>query len=245
MLSKQSTRLPNSYFQFKQFTVLQDLNPMKVCTDSCLFGAWVPLPQYGRLLDIGTGTGLLALMAAQRTNALVDAVELQPDAAREATSNVNLSPWKHRIVIHQGNILDYTLPVYRTRYDVIICNPPFFPNHLKSKDVGDVTARHDIELPLNKLLFAIEKLLNDTGSAFLLLPYEPFKKVESIVDGTALNVAQAVAVKNMPGKPPIRWMIELKRNAVQTKFDEMFIYNADNSYTDRFVDLLKPYYLYL
>lgn len=218
---------------------------MKVCTDSCLFGAWIPVNEKAkRVLDIGTGTGLLALMVAQRSNALVDAVELQTAAAQEAETNVVQSPFANRVTVHRGNILNPSLNVYQHRYDVIVCNPPFFPNHLQPDDAADVTARHDVELPLNKLLNAIENLLTENGSAFLLLPYEPFKSIESI-STKALKLAQAVAIKNYHDKPPIRWMVELKKSVTKLKRDEIVIYNADRTYTNRFIDLLTPYYLYL
>lgn len=218
---------------------------MKVCTDSCLFGAWLPLNGNAkRVLDIGTGTGLLALMVAQRSNASVDAVELQPEAAVEALANIRDSPWHDRIRIHQGNILDAGLSVYRNRYDAIVCNPPFYANHLRSDNAADVTARHDVELPLNMLLAVVDVLLSENGSAFLLLPYEPYKNVDAVAS-EALKLAHAVAVKNKTGQQPIRWMLALNRNAPETRRDEIVIYNDDKSYTDRFVKLLKPYYLYL
>jgi tRNA1Val (adenine37-N6)-methyltransferase len=218
---------------------------MKVCTDSCLFGAWIPINDHvERVLDIGTGTGLLALMVAQRSNALVDAIELQTKAAQEAKTNVEQSAFENRITVYPGNILDSSLEVYQHRYDVIVCNPPFFPNHLQPDDAADVTARHDVELPLNKLLNAIEILLTENGSAFLLLPYEPFKSIESI-STKALKLAQAAAVNNYHDKPPIRWMVELKKNVTELKRDEIVIYNADRTYTNRFIELLTPYYLYL
>jgi len=218
---------------------------MKVCTDSCLFGAWVSLPENGRVVDIGAGTGLLSLMAAQRTNALVDAVELQLEAALEARVNVSESPWADRINVYQGNILDATLPVYQNLYDAVICNPPFYDNHLKPNDPADATARHNATLPLNGLLNAIEKLLLPTGSAFLLLPYEPFKDPNAIFTNSKLKLAQSVAVKNHASKQPIRWMLELKHETSETTTDGIVIYNDDKSYTDRFTELLRPFYLYL
>src|SRR5205085_2984467 len=119
----------NSYFQFKQFRVQQEATAMKVSTDACIQGAWTPIePFVKNVLDIGTGTGLLSLMVAQRNNhILIDAIELDENAAQQATENIHASPWGDRINIVNGDIRNYT---FNRQYDLIICNPPFFQNSL-------------------------------------------------------------------------------------------------------------------
>jgi tRNA1Val (adenine37-N6)-methyltransferase len=218
---------------------------MKVCTDSCLFGAWMPLKNEGRFLDIGTGTGLLALMAAQRSNALVDAIELQYEAAVEASENVKSSPWSDRIHVFQGNILDSHQPVLQNRYDVIFCNPPFYENHMLPPENNYANAHHQETLPLNDLLKAISILLKNDGIASLLLPAYYHRTIGQLLKKVDLHLARITAVKNMATGKPIRIMI----SAVKTKNDalenEIVIYNDDKTYTKAFVDLLKPFYLYL
>src|SRR5262245_3491214 len=130
--------MANNYFQFKQFTIHQDRCAMKVTTDSCLFGAWVASRESAarsspgtrrRILDIGGGTGLLALMLAQRTNAFIDSIEIDKDAFQQAEENVKASPWSDRISLYHGDAREFS---FQHKYQTIICNPPFYEKELKS-----------------------------------------------------------------------------------------------------------------
>lgn len=133
--------MSNSYFQFKQFRVEQDRCAMKVTTDACIQGAWTPvLPSVKNVLDVGTGTGILALMLAQKNSEItVDAIEVDKDAAGQARANVAGSPWRERINILEGDVRNYP---FDKRYDLIITNPPFFSNSLLGDDVNKNLARH-------------------------------------------------------------------------------------------------------
>src|SRR5690349_10557815 len=127
--------MPNPYFRFKQFTVYHQHNAMKVTTDACLFGAWVAEQMHNEkdkvqsLLDIGTGTGLLSLMIAQKNEVNIDAIEIDKASAEEANENIQNAPWKEHITIQHQDILEY----HPGRlYDAIICNPPFYENEWTS-----------------------------------------------------------------------------------------------------------------
>ena len=138
-----------SYFKFKQFTVWHDKCAMKVGTDGVLIGAWVNLNNAKRVLDVGAGTGLIALMTAQRCDAEIVGIEIDENASIQAKENVSSSPWANRIAIENIDYNDYTS---NELFDVIISNPPFFENSLKSNQANRNTARHDISLSFAQLI---------------------------------------------------------------------------------------------
>ena len=170
--------MANDYFQFKQFLIKQDKCAMKVCTDACLLGAFaanrLPLTVH-RLLDIGTGTGLLSLMLAQRNlNAVIDAVEIDEAAAEQAKENFNNSPWKERLNVHNEPIQKFAKSINK-KYDVIICNPPFFENDLKSNDNQRNLALHSAALSLEELISIVGFLLEKNWKLFLFASISPHK----------------------------------------------------------------------
>ena len=158
-----------SIFHFQQFSVLQQHSGMKICTDAVLFGAMVPVNQGDQVLDIGTGTGVLALMAAQQGATKVTAVELTQEAFKEAEINFNNSPWAEKLEAVHQDIQSFALTVDR-QYDLIISNPPFFENHLKTADTLRNTARHTDQLPFSDLIGAAGQLLSPQGLFYLLIP---------------------------------------------------------------------------
>jgi len=218
---------------------------MKVCTDACLFGAWMPLPQTGRLLDIGTGTGLLSLMAAQRSNASVDAVELQAEAALEARANVHDSPWRNRIAVYQGDILNPHQPVFKNQYDAVFSNPPFYDNHLLPMNAAYATAHHQRSLSLPALLEVCTVLLSRHGVLSLLLPAQYENSIDGLTKTAGFYLHRRTLVKNTAGTKLIRVMVAVGRVEKETMQDEIAIYNDDKSYTHAFTQLLSPFYLYL
>ncbi len=158
-----------SFFHFQQFSVRQAQTAMKVCTDATLFGAMTPVAGGERALDIGTGTGLLALILAQSGTASVVGVELDPAAAEEADFNFRQSPWRERLTALRVDVRDYAAKA-KERFDLVVCNPPFFQNHSKSSDAARQQARHDDNLPRQDLLAAVDRLLTSEGLFHLLLP---------------------------------------------------------------------------
>jgi len=158
-----------STFRFQQFSVLQQHSGMKICTDAVLFGAMAPVNQGGHVLDIGTGTGVLALMTAQLGAAKVTAVELTEEAFKEADINFSNSPWADRLEAVHQDIQSFAITADR-QYDLIISNPPFFENHLKTVDALRNTARHTDQLPFADLIGIAASLLAPQGSFYLLIP---------------------------------------------------------------------------
>ena len=239
--------MPNNYFKFKQFTAHQDKCAMKVCTDACLFGAWIAnrlLFTANRGLDIGCGTGLLSLMLAQKLNDVnIDAVEIDEAAAQQANENFEASPWKDRLHIQNISIQQFVETV-TYKYDVIISNPPFYESDLKSDDAKRNLALHSSELKLEELISIADKLLNDGGNFFILMPYYRTNEFERLIKGKFCT-KEKVYVKQTERHNYFRSMFCLSRQTYSTTQSEMIIMNKDGGYTNEFAALLRDYYLYL
>lgn len=214
---------------------------MKVCTDACLLGAVADVAGE-RLLDIGTGTGLLALMAAQRNPAAqIDAVEVDEAAFGQATENAAASPFASRVRVWPGRIQDFAPTV---RYDRILTNPPFYTNHLRSPDTATNRALHTDELPFPELVEAVGRLLAPAGQWWVLLPpYETSQLVER-AQAAGLRPFRQLAVQHHARKPVFRVITGLARGATISQTDSLLIYEADNqTYTVAFRALLRDFYL--
>ena len=161
---------------------------MKVCTDATVFGAMAPLQADGRVLDIGTGTGLLALMAAQRGAASVDAVEIDPAAVEEAAENFAQSPWAGRLRVIEGDICDPGIPA-RDRYDLIMCNPPFFADQTQSDDPRRRRARHADKDFLKQLVAVSAERLRQSGLFYVLLPVGRIPTLSALAGQAGLHLA--------------------------------------------------------
>ena len=162
--------MSNPWFQFKQFTVYQDQCAMKVCTDACILGAWFAdkAPAYAQVLDIGSGTGLLMLMLAQKHKGGIRGIEIDLNAFRQLKDNIDKSPWRHLLKVYPGDIRSFSFP---EKFDFIISNPPFYENDLPAASPTANLARHSKELTLSELLEAIDTNLSHNGSFGVLLPY--------------------------------------------------------------------------
>ena len=220
---------------------------MKVCTDSCLFGAWAAdylgkNKSIKRILDIGAGTGLLSLMLAQQCNATIDAVEMDNSSANEAKQNFLLSPWQERLYCYAGRIQDFSP---NENYDFIISNPPFYENNLLGKNKGRNVAHHNAGLTLRELITAIKRLLNNEGSFAILLPYHRTKEAEEMANEEHFFVQKQIGIKqtfNHSFFRSINLFSKEKHSVVQS---EICIKNENNHYTNEFIFLLKEYYLHL
>lgn len=241
--------MPNNYFQFKQFTVQQEHCAMKVCTDACLFGAWVAEKvksensKVKSVLDIGTGTGLLSLMLAQKTQASIDAVEIDKAAATQAQQNFDASPWKERILVHNNSIQELH-QIANQPYDLIISNPPFFENNLKSDDSKRNLALHSSELSLEELLNAITIHLNRDGLFAVLLPFHRTSYFEKMA-GAKYCLHEKVLVKQTAKHNYFRSMLLFGTTQVEAIEKEIIIREEGQQYGNAFIKLLKDYYLYL
>ena len=236
--------MSNTHFQFKQFRVEQDACAMKVSTDACIQGAWTSIPAMANdVLDIGCGTGLLSLMLAQRNEVIqIDAVEIDAAAAVQATSNVAASPWKERIKVYEADINSFETV---KQYDLIICNPPFFTNSLLGDDEARNKVRHTISFTYAHLVNVIKKCLKENGVASVLLPYSEQTKWEQLVIANGMYISKKLQIQPRNDLKANRVISIVTLKPVKAQNETLIIYNDDKSYTEDFIDLLRPYYLYL
>jgi len=241
--------MPNSYFQFQQFRIEQGSCAMKVSTDGCLLGAVHDLAGATRLLDVGTGTGLLALMAAQRhPTVAIEAVELDEQAAAQAAANAAASPWAARIRVHAMGLAPYaaTCPA---AFSHIVCNPPFFRQSLRSPDAARSRARHTASdsLPFEELARTAAELLAAKGLLTVLLPPSEMQAFSHSAAGAGLHPATRLVVRHRPGSAPLRHITGFKRAMQPTVETELAIRTAtdDNQYSEEFRRLLAGFYLAL
>lgn len=243
--------MANQYFQFKQFTIQQDRCAMKVTTDACLFGAWVAreikAKNHGvrNMLDIGVGTGLLTLMIAQKNrDIIIDGIEIDKEACKQAKENVTDTSFSNKISLWQGDILKESLD---RKYDVIISNPPFYENELKSPDDQKNVAHHGESLSLEGLLPIIKDRLSTAGSSFyLLLPYKRKKEIELLFKKNKLFFTKIVSVRQSVNHDYFRLMVAGSLyNDFEAEETEMAVRDEQDQYTQEFIQLLKDYYLHL
>lgn len=231
----------NNYFQFKHFRVGQEHAAMKVGIDGVLLGAWINLNGAKRVLDIGTGTGLIALMAAQRSQALVDAVELEPEAIKDATANFQNSKWVGRIKLFKGAFQDFESTC---RYDHIFSNPPFFENALKAKDPKRTQARHTDALSLQELLSKAKQLLNEKGRLSFILPVDQEKRLLELAEAAGFKLNRIVRVAPDFNKKCYRLLVELTREDFPLQESVFYIRDAKSSdFSKEYRELTKDFYL--
>ena len=246
--------MPNDYFQFQQFRIEQGACAMKVSTDACLLGAAVDLTDATRLLDIGTGTGLLALMAAQRhPSVAIEAIEIDEAAAAQAAANVAGSPWASRIRVRGLSLAQYaatsaTGPGADFRFSHLVCNPPFFRQSLRAPNAARATARHEGggALTFGELAgFAAEFLL-PSGSLTVLLPPPEMLQFTSEAAEFGLKMQARLAVRHRPGGRTTRHIARFGRGTGAVVETELVILAAAGAgYSAGFRALLAGFYLAL
>ncbi|HYK55490.1 MAG TPA: methyltransferase, partial [Flavisolibacter sp.] len=195
-----------------------------------------------QLLDIGTGTGLLSLMIAQKNSLKIDAIEIDEEAAQQASENMALSPWKENSkVIHE----DIAAFKAGKKYDCIVSNPPFYENELSSPQERKNLAHHSSQLSIAQLLNLIKDLLAGEGVFFLLLPFKRIKEAEELIGQRQFFIHKKVVVHPSVSHPPFRIMFMCSPKNKKTSSSQIFIRDESQHYTPAFVTLLKDYYLYL
>ena len=229
-------------FHFKQFTIHQDKCAMKVGTDGVLLGAWTNVENAVRILDIGTGTGLLALMLAQRApNVLIDAIEIEENACIQATENVAESLWKDRINIIHRALQDFE-PA--EKYDLIVSNPPYFLHSLKNPDTAKKTARHTDTLMPTELITHAKRLLNENGKLSVIYPTTEALLLIKEAEKSALHCSYITKVFPKIGANEKRLLIEFSVMPTECRIDEMHIENnARHDYSEKYKMLTKDFYL--
>ncbi|RLD66126.1 MAG: tRNA (adenosine(37)-N6)-methyltransferase TrmM [Bacteroidetes bacterium] len=237
--------MPNTWFHFKQFTIQQEHAAMKVGTDGVLLGAWasVPGPQ-SRVLDVGCGTGLIALMLAQRTEyVMVDALEIDPSSAKQALENFQNSPWKERVHCIQSSFQDYSSQC-KSRYDLIICNPPFFSDSSKTPSKELNLARHDDSLSLEDLFRGSVSLMKNTAIISLILPFQKEVQAMDLITEHKLYCNRLTRVIPAPGKSTKRVLLECSYNPDKAIEDDLTIETEmRHVYSEKFKSLVDEFYL--
>lgn len=240
--------MSNSFFQFKQFIVHQEKCAMKVCTDACLFGAWLAdylnETKYNikNALDIGSGTGLLSMMIAQQNNFAIDAIEINEEAYSQCKTNILNTPWSNSI--HVTNLaLQQFSP--NKKYDLIFSNPPFYEADLKSDNSAKNEALHGTTLKLSELIDFIAFHLQESGIAAILITYSRWKALESLLNNNGFFVNKLTLVRQTSNHDYFRTMVIFSRNNSAIQTEELYITDENRNYCDGFKRLMKAYYLNL
>ena len=233
-----------STFKFKQFSVEQDRCAMKIGTDGVLLGAWSPIPDncYS-VLDIGTGTGIIAMMIAQRSSAeQIDALEIAEEAYEQAAENFENSPWSDRLFcFHAG--LDELIEEPEDEYDLIISNPPFYTDDYKSDNTSRDLARFEDALPFEELIEAAALLLSDNGIFSVIIPFKEEERFVAMCKELDLFPLKITRVKGTPTSEIKRSLLAFCRIEQTPLIDELVIEISRHNYTPEYIELTKEFYL--
>jgi tRNA1Val (adenine37-N6)-methyltransferase len=230
-------------FRFKEFSIQDDQCTLKVGTDGILLGAWVEAANAKNILDIGSGCGLIALMLAQKSEkAKIDAVEIDRKSAKQAELNFSSSPWDKRITSLNSSFQDFSNKA-ETKYDLIVSNPPFFENSLKSPRAKKNLSKHNDQLSFDELLSGAKKLLQPKGKFTLILPFETKDKFIQKAGSHHLFCSHEIYISPKSGKPFHRAILEFRKEEKKKKFEEIIILQMDNNYSGTFKNLTRDFYL--
>ena len=231
-----------STFYFQRFAVRQEHAGMKVCTDATLFGAMAPVRGGETVLDIGTGTGLLALMAAQLGAGSVTGVEMTAEACAEARHNFAQSPWAECLQAVHRDIQGFARESRRT-YDLVIANPPFFDRHSRSAASLRNAARHTDSLPFPDLIEAVQRLLAERGLFYLLIPSHAVETLTHAAAQAGLHLVRHTEIRGLDHKPARLAALTFSRAAAPLRSDSITIYREKGIYTAQSEDYLRPFLL--
>lgn len=236
--------MANQYFRFKQFTIIQEKSAMKVGTDGVLLGAWVNCVDAKNVLDIGTGTGLIALMIAQRAKqAQVGAVEIDKDAFIEAELNIKNSPWKDRVSVFNTSFQIFSESSTQ-KYDLIVSNPPFFTQSKKADTESRTSARHDDTLSVADLFTGVSIILTDDGEFSIIIPSDNHDKFIKEAENVNMFCIKKLWLKPTPNLSPKRVMLAFSRIKSKCHKATMIIeVNGRHQYSDDYIELTKDFYL--
>ena len=232
----------NPWFQFKQFRIEQEKSALKVGTDGVLLGAWCSVHGATRILDVGTGTGLIALMLAQRSEAEISAIEINEDACKDALNNFQKSPWADRLKLISADF-NHFCNDRSAYYDLIVSNPPYFKKSLISADSAASVARHDVSLSFLQLIGGSKRLLTEKGRLAVILPVKAFDDFRETARLTGFYLYRKTLVIPKIGKAPKRVLLEFSVSAVYPIFDELVILLERDKYSDGYAELTKEFYL--
>ncbi|MBO4371481.1 MAG: tRNA (adenine(22)-N(1))-methyltransferase TrmK [Bacteroidales bacterium] len=230
------------FFHFRQFSITQDKAAMKISTDGVLLGAVCEFNYHNKILDIGTGTGLISLMAAQKSNAEISAVEIDQDAYIQAKENVEKSKFTSRIKVLHGDFLQL-FKDSTEKFDYVVSNPPFFRNSLKNNDKGRSIARHEDALPFEKMIPIVAKILSDGGIFSVIIPESERLYFVRLGIASGLHICEKFVVKSFIDSEPQRVILSFSNVIKPLKQDTIVIYSSQGVYTEQFKSITKDFYL--
>lgn len=236
-------RKKDKQFHFKQFSVRHDRSGMKVGTDGTLLGAWADMINAHRILDIGTGTGLIALMLAQRSaKAKIDAIEIDSAAIEDAKENFDNSSWKDRLTLHHIRMQDFTAT---EKFDLIVSNPPYFINSYKPHNGQRIAARHTESLTFQELINFSKNLLTKEGKLCIVLPYTEGLQFIHSAEGENLYCSRKWTFRTRSEKPVERLLLEFARKKTMCEEGEILLYSSGEEWSDAYKTLTREFYLKL
>lgn len=236
--------MSNPYFKFKQFTVFHDKCGMKVGADGVTLGAWADVNGAETILDVGCGSGLIALMLAQRSDAKITAIDIDENCVLQSKKNIENSPWKNRISVKHISFQDFANSTTET-YDLIVSNPPFFNNSLKNPSQARSVARHTDTLPHFDLVKNAIKLLNEKGKFCVILPITEGENFIKLAEKEGMFCGQKVTIFPNLVKPAKRLLLEFRKEKTDCKISEITIEKERGIYTDEYRESVKNFYLKL
>lgn len=229
-------------FHFKQFSISHDRSTHKIGTDGVLLGAWVNLKSASHILDIGTGTGVIALMLAQRSDSftLIDAVEVEKADAEQARENVERSPWPGKVSIIHSSIQNF-FPEYK--YDLIVSNPPYFINSWRPPEKKRSQARHTHELSFEELLASSLRLLKEDGRLAVILPYQEALHFIDLAKSCQLYPTRHLTFRSRANKPIERLLLEFSQKPGEVLSEELILHSNGDEWSDEYYALTGDFYL--
>lgn len=235
--------MPQQHFEFKQFKINQDKCAMKVGTDAVLLGSWVEVADAKSILDIGTGTGIIALMLAQKSLAEIDAIDIDESAFIQAKENVALCQWKNRIHVFHSSLQAFTTKSEH-QYDLIVSNPPYFIDSSKAIANARTAARHTDSLPFEELLSGVIKLLHPKGKFCVILPSKEAELFRDLAEAKKLHLDKILRVKTRADKKEKRLLMQFEFNPTSFSESSIIIEEGErHSYSEDYKKLTSAYYL--
>ena len=233
-----------SAFKFKQFQISQNRCAMKIGTDAVLLGAWTSIGHKPfSILDIGSGTGILGLMLAQRSNAeTIDALEIDTDAYEQCTENFENAPWADRLFCYHASLLEFVEEI-EDEYDLIICNPPFYSENYKTNNPSRDLARFNDAMPFEHLVYAVSKLLSEDGIFSVVIPYKEEIVFTELASEVGLFPNQILHVKGNVNTEIKRSLLEFSFQKKEVESSVLIIETSRHQYTEDYINLTKDFYL--
>ncbi len=231
-------------FQFKQFSVEDNKSTMKVGTDAVLLGAWTKIQNTKTILEIGTGSGVISIMLAQRSEVKIEAIDIDKSSVNQASDNFKISPWNKHLAAKHFSLKEFIIES-KNQYDLIVSNPPFFIDSLKSPNKNKTRSKHTDELSYSDLIQGLIHFLSPQGRACLILPFTESKSFINLARLENIYLNKQLLIKPKKSKQANRILMEFSFSKTTLEKDEIYLRKADNSFSDKYKNMSKDYYLNL